>query len=185
MRRKRIHLIQDIILIAFSIGVAVFIVISGVAHDFAKGLGELSWAGTLVAGILFTSIFTTAPAMAVLGELAQDQGVISVALLGALGSVIGDMILFDLVRDRFADDLNFLLEHKGRSRLPKIFRTKFFHSLMPFLGALIIASPLPDEMGLALLGLSGIRDRSFIFISYGMNVLGILAIGWVATTTMW
>lgn len=185
MKRKRLHLIQDLILIALSIGVAVLLVRSGAIHTFAEGLGEFEWAGTVIAGMLFTSVFTTAPAIAILGELAQEHGVLSVALLGAIGAVVGDIVIFNVVRDRFAEDLKFLLQHRKRSRFTHIFRTRFFHSLLPFFGALIIASPLPDELGLALLGLSGVRDRSFIFISYAMNALGILAIGLVATNISW
>ena len=182
MRRKRDRVIFDFFLILVSVGVAVYIVETGAVHAFVASLASLGWAGTFFAGMLFTSLFTTAPAIAILGELAQEQSIISVALIGALGAVVGDFILFQLVRDRVGEDVRFLLGYAKHRRFPAIFKTKLFHSLTPFVGALIIASPLPDELGLTLLGFSNVTDRSFVFIAYAMNALGILLIGWVAIT---
>ena len=51
---------------------------------------------------------------------------------------------------------------------------------MPVLGTLVIASPLPDELGVAMLGLAKTDKKSFLIISYLGNFLGILAIGGVA-----
>lgn len=182
MRRKRNRVIFDFFLILVSIGVAVYIVETGAVHAFAASLASLEWAGAFFAGMLFTSLFTTAPAIAILGELVGEQSVVSVALIGALGAVVGDFILFQLVRDRVGADIRFLLGYTKHRRFPAIFKTRLFHSLTPFVGALIIASPLPDELGLALLGFSKVPERSFIFITYAMNALGILLIGWVAVT---
>jgi hypothetical protein len=62
----------------------------------------------------------------------------------------------------------------------------FFHSLhlgfmkwlSPIVGALIIASPLPDEFALTLMGLSKVRLAVLIPISFIMNMLGIYFIVW-------
>ena len=47
---------------------------------------------------------------------------------------------------------------------------------MPFLGAIIIASPLPDELGLVMLGDSKLKYREIAIISYVLNTAGILLI---------
>jgi hypothetical protein len=47
------------------------------------------------------------------------------------------------------------------------------------LGALIIASPLPDEFGLALMGISRMRALVLMPISFVMNALGIYCIIWM------
>ena len=41
------------------------------------------------------------------------------------------------------------------------------------LGAAIIASPLPDEIGLSLMGMSKTRVAVLIPVSFAMNALGI------------
>ena len=184
MKRKRVQAWYDLIYILVSIAVAVYIVESGVVHSFATSLADLSWAGTFIAGMLFTSMFTTAPAIAILGELAQEQSVLSVALIGAAGAVVGDFILFQMVRDRIGEDIRYVLKHAKVRRFPAIFKTKLFHSATPFIGALLIASPLPDEFALAFLGFSKVADRSFLYISYVMNTIGIFIIGYVATSVM-
>ncbi|MEK7557169.1 MAG: hypothetical protein AAB538_04290, partial [Patescibacteria group bacterium] len=49
-----------------------------------------------------------------------------------------------------------------------------------FLAGIIIASPLPDEIGIALLGFMKTRKKDFFLLSLVANFLGILAIGLVA-----
>ncbi len=51
----------------------------------------------------------------------------------------------------------------------------------PMLDALIIASPLPDEFGVSLLGLSKVRVAVLLPIAFVMNFLGILAVAGVAS----
>jgi hypothetical protein len=57
--------------------------------------------------------------------------------------------------------------------------------VLPVVGAVIIASPLPDELGLALLGFSRIDRRYFFAISYTMNFIGIVLIGLAARGMGW
>jgi uncharacterized membrane protein YdjX (TVP38/TMEM64 family) len=47
---------------------------------------------------------------------------------------------------------------------------------MPFLGALIIASPVPDEIGVSILGLTKIRYWQFFMVTFILNALGIFLI---------
>lgn len=163
-----------------SIFFAVLIVRSGVVHALIASTDGFAQVGSFIAGLFFTSVLTTAPAIVVLGELSLDAPLLSVACIGAIGAVCGDYLLFWLVRDAVSKDVNYLINHSGIRRLPALFRTKLFHRLLPLLGALVIASPLPDELGLALLGLSHIRKERFLLISFIMNFVGILIIGMVA-----
>ena len=63
-----------------------------------------------------------------------------------------------------------------------MFEVKLLKSLFPFLGALLIASPLPDEFGVALMGLAKMPTSEFVPISFSLNFLGILVIGVLART---
>ena len=159
---------------------AVLIVWSGIVQSLIESTSGLTHVGSFIAGLFFTSVLTTAPAIVVLGELAQNTPLFAVAFLGALGAVCGDYVLFWLVRDEVSGDVAYLVNHSGAKRLRALFRTKLFHRLLPLLGALIIASPLPDELGLALLGISKIRRERFLLISFTMNFIGIMIIGIVA-----
>jgi len=44
----------------------------------------------------------------------------------------------------------------------------------------VVASPIPDELGLAMMGLSKMRTSLFVPVSLVMNSAGILLVGLVA-----
>lgn len=180
MIQEKRQLFQDIILLAVSVGFAVFIVETGIAGRFIISFGSLRYLGALLAGIFFTSIFTTAPSIALLGELAQTVPLPLLAVWGGAGAVAGDYILFRFLRGRIFKDVDFLLFLAPSARFRAIFQTKLFKFFIPFLGALIIASPFPDEIGVALLGASKIKGRAFLLLSFVLNGLGIFLVGWVA-----
>ena len=52
--------------------------------------------------------------------------------------------------------------------------------LIPFIGALIVASPLPDELGLTMMGLSKMKTSLFIPLSFLLNFFGIMTVGLIA-----
>jgi len=171
------HILQDIALIVFSILIAIILVQTGVLENLITHLGNFKLFGAFIAGMFFTSVFTTVPALATLGEIGLFQNPFLVAVIGGTGAVIGDMIIFRFVRDRFADDLKevFTLEHPSK-RLAKLAEMKFFRWFVLFFGGLIIASPLPDELGVSILGLANVKTRWFIPISFVFNTLGILVV---------
>ena len=183
MRRAR--LLQDALAIVASIWAAWAIVHFNLVHAALGQAGEsIVWA-SLVAGLFFTSLITTAPAIAVLGELSTQANLFLVAMVGALGAVAGDYLIFAFVRDRVSQDASYLLRGPRFRRMFHIFSQPHFRRVLPIVGAIIIASPLPDELGLALLGLARIDRRYFFAISYSMNFLGIVLIGLAARSLGW
>lgn len=101
-------------------------------------------------------------------------------MIGGLGAALGDYIIFRFVKDRILEDIRYLLSFKKGYRFPAIFKTGLFKFFVPLTAALIIASPFPDEIGVAMLGLSKMKNRIFLLISFIFNGIGILVIGWVA-----
>ena len=139
--------------------------------------------GSFIAGILFVSVFTVAPATVALGEIARVNSLIITAVIGGLGALAGDLIIFRFVRGRISQDFSYLVKISKSERLVLIFKLKLFKWLIPFIGALIVASPLPDEIGLAMLGLSRMKTSVFILSSFLLNSIGILIIGLIAKTS--
>lgn len=172
----------DIIFLSISIIFAFYILEAGIAHEFILSLGGLELLGVFIAGMFFTSIFTTAPSIILLGQFAETTPLLVLATFGGLGAVIGDYVIFRFVRDRMAEDLKYLLSFKVSSRFLRIFKTKLFHFFIPFIGAIIIASPFPDEIGIAMLGFSKIETRFFIILSFLLNGTGIFIIGFLANS---
>ncbi|MEK7660290.1 MAG: hypothetical protein AAB343_03750 [Patescibacteria group bacterium] len=48
------------------------------------------------------------------------------------------------------------------------------------MGAIIIASPFPDEVGISLMGISQLKNWQFLVISFLLNSLGILFVVTIA-----
>jgi hypothetical protein len=177
--RKR-HLLQNLFYALASVIAAFLLVQIGTVDSFLESVGGLTHVGSFLAGMFFTSIFTTAPAIVVLGQLALTTPLWIVALFGGLGAVVGDYLLFLVIRQGLSKDVEYLVSHVGFKRLRKVLHTKLFHHVLPFIGALVLASPLPDEIGLAMLGFSKVDKDRFLLISLAMNSFGIFIIGIVA-----
>lgn len=146
----------------------------GPFQDFIVGLG---YSGTFVAGILFAYGFTSAPATAIFLILAEHQNIYLASFIGGLGALIGDLFIFSLIRSSFADEIKKLtrerIVHYFSNKLPGIIK-KY---TLPVAAGFIIASPLPDEIGVSLLAASTVvSTKAFMMISYLLNTVGIFAI---------
>jgi len=179
--RKNSFFIKDILIILGSIIVAIALVKSGALVHLLTLTKELELFGSFIAGMFFTSVFTTAPAIVTLGEIAKVQSVVLTAVFGAVGSVLGDLIIFRFIRDNLAEHLAEILRHeKPSKRVRMLFKLKVFRWLTFMLGGFILASPLPDELAVSIFGFLHIKTKWFIPISFVFNFFGILAIGLVA-----
>jgi hypothetical protein len=174
------NLFRDLAIIVFSIIIAVILVKTGVLKNLLEETRSMKFFGSFIAGLFFTSIFTTVPATVALGEIAREGSLFWTVLLGGLGAMIGDLLIFKFVKNSLAEDISALIQHSARRRFSAVFKLKFFRWFFAFLGALIIASPLPDELGLAMMGFTKVKTSIFIPLSFIFNALGILIIGLIA-----
>lgn len=174
------RIFTDLAILITSIVVAVVIVETQMVSALLEYFHADTAIASFFAGMFFTSVITTAPAMAVLGELGLESNLFVVAVFGGLGAVIGDYFIFAFVRDRVSEDIAHLVTGKKLARYRTLLRRRTFKRVLPFIGGFIIASPLPDELGLALLGMSHMRTSKFAIISFTFNALGIFLIGMVA-----
>ncbi|OGG59827.1 hypothetical protein A2765_04540 [Candidatus Kaiserbacteria bacterium RIFCSPHIGHO2_01_FULL_56_24] len=179
IHKKYQRLFRDGLLVVMSVGLALILARSGLIEEWVQSVTH-PLVATFVAGFFFTSLFTLAPASVALAAFGEFHSHIYVALIGAGGAVLGDLFLFVFVRDHVSDDIALIFSGRRFARLRRLFRHPFLHWLMPLTGAIIIASPLPDELGLAMMGLSRVPIAAFIPISYTMNFLGILLIEFIA-----
>ncbi|PJE74575.1 MAG: hypothetical protein COV01_00910 [Candidatus Taylorbacteria bacterium CG10_big_fil_rev_8_21_14_0_10_41_48] len=171
-RRKRF--LKDLFIIAISIVVAVYIGDGALlANIFGLASGHIVLSA-IIGGLFFTSVFTTIPAVVFLGKLALIGDPVVIAIAGGIGAVIGDLIIFRFIRDHLTADLKSLLSENAKIHLSHVFEFRFFRWFMAMLGAIVISSPLPDEIGLAMMGMTKMRTIVFVPISFICNSLGIL-----------
>lgn len=143
------------------------------AIELAGGLG---YVGALLTGLFLVSTFTIAPALAVLYHLADILNPLEIAILAGVGGVAGDYIIFRYLKDRIFTELKPVFHHFGGPYLSGVFKTPYFAWLTPIVGAALIASPLPDEVGIGLLGVSKLRNWQFILLSFFLNATGIFIV---------
>lgn len=170
---------------------------SGTVHTLIGYFGGWALPGAVLAGVLFSSVLTAAPAAAVLGELSQSFPLVMVAAGGALGSAFTDLILLTLVRGHIAADTSYLFSRSKRGFPPSLLRSfarasatlgsmNLTRYAMPLMGALFIALPfLPDEAGVTLMGFSKLSRARVFFIAYVLNFAGIFAFGLAARGLGW
>lgn len=146
-------------------------------HTFLLNLGNLGYVGAFLAGILFVSTFTVATGAVILLVLAEKLSPVEIGILAGLGAVVGDFTIFKFVKEGLVDEVREVYERiDHNSHLLKILHTKYFSWTFPVFGAIIIASPLPDEVGVSLIGVSKMKSYQFLILSFILNATGIFLV---------
>lgn len=177
MLAKHLHFrYKNLAILFISIILAIVLSRSEPLHDFLLGLGSLGYIGAVLGGILFVWIFTLPTGLLILLTLSDVMSPIELSTLAAIGGVIGDFTIFKFVRDDLAQEAKEIYDHFGGRHLTHIFHSKYFHWTLPVMGAIIIASPFPDEIGVSLMGISKMKTYKFMIISFILNFSGIYLI---------
>lgn len=150
-------------------------------HRTLLNLGSLGYIGAFLGGILFVSTFTIASGATILLILSQNIPAWQIGLIAGLGAVSGDLLIFKFVKNKLLFELTAIYNDIGGKHLTKLFKTKYFSWFFPVFGAFIIASPLPDELGVSLLGLSRMKTYKFVLLSFILNATGIFLVVSVST----
>jgi hypothetical protein len=167
---------KNTLLLFASIGVFFLFLNTPFVRSIIAGIGDLGYLGAFLTGIFFVSTFTVAPSMVVLYHLATLLNPWEVALLAGLGAVIGDYLIFRFFKDAVFAEIEPHFMFFRKPFFDRIISTPYFAWLVPFVGAIIIASPLPDELGLGMMGLSKIKNWQVILLSFALNSAGIFAL---------
>mgnify|MGYP001611459658 FL=1 len=147
-------------------------------HDGVVGLGLT---GAFLGGALYSFGFSAATATAVLLIIGSQNNIILSAVVAGLGGVASDYIIFKFVRFSFKDEVRHLKKERLVRMLASWAPAMIRPHLLTLLGAAIIASPLPDELGVSLIAFSErLTLWQFLVLSYVLNTAGallVLAIG--------
>lgn len=168
--KQAIHALIFII----SILLGIIILRSETLHAVILHLGSLDYIGAFLAGAFWVTSFTVIPSSAVLLILADAVNPIFLALTAGFGAMIGDYIIYRFFRaetDNVSKEVT-----KNHHFIKKLTKFKSIRWLAIIVGAFIIASPLPDELGIALLGITKIEPKKFLPLSFALNSLGIFIV---------
>lgn len=165
---------MTVIVLSYILFLLVFYTIDERAFDeiFLK----LGIVGIFITGTLYTYGFTGGLATFLIILIAKDNHPIFLAIIGGLGALTADLTIFRLIRNGLNKEINHLA------------RTRFFKAIgswpvikhrisRDILGLLVIASPLPDEFGIAILSRDKlIGSKLFAVIAFLTNAIGIYII---------
>lgn len=137
---------------------------------------QLGYFGAFLAGLLSVSFFTTAPAIVMLIDLANELDPIALAIVAGAGAMVGDWLLMMFFEDRVIRELKPLLRKLHIHQMVARLRYKYTSWILVVAGAISLATPIPDEIGVALLGISHFNKAYLLGVCFVLNTIGLLAI---------
>lgn len=138
--------------------------------------------GVMFSGFLFTSTFTAATSGLLLVNFAKILDPFWLIIFAASGALISDLLIFRFVKNKVGEEITPVYEHFiAKNHLHKIVHTKYFSWTLPVIGSLIMATPLPDELGVSLLGLSHMPFWKFAIISFCSHTMAMFILVSAAT----
>jgi len=146
--------------------------------QFISRLGNLKYLGTFIAGLFFSFGFTTPFSVGFFLAL-KPENILVHSLIGGLGAALSDILILKFVKFSFKDEIK-KLKQEPVSREIKLITRKLIAKKIRFyltylFAGIIIASPLPDEIGITILsGISKVNVKAIGVISWIFNTLGIL-----------
>ena len=168
---------KNLTFFVMSIFFALFISQFEIFHEFLLHLNVLGLVGAFIGGILFVSTFTVATGTVILLVLAESYSPLQIGIVAGLGAVVGDVMIFRFVKDNLTREVEAIYQRFDHNHhVRRVLHTKYFSWTLPVVGAIIIASPFPDEIGVSLMGISKMRTYKFLFISLILNTIGIFLV---------
>jgi len=150
-------------------------------QSYFHSLGGLGYVSAFFGGMLFATGFGAPFGVAILATIADDVNILLGAVIGGLGALLTDFLIFKFIRLTFLDEIERLKKSKAFAMLNGLMKrrvppkTSFYISLG--VAGFVIASPLPDEFGVTILaGLTTVSERTFAVVSFALNTVGIFAV---------
>jgi len=164
---------SNFLLLGFSIVLPIILVTIGAVNPLITLTREYPLISAVLGGLLFVSTFTAITGAIVLVTLANNFNPLIVALFGGLGALICNLIMLRVVKTEVTKEFLPLYKKFGNKHFKVLMHSKYFGWITMIIGTLIIASPLPDELGVSLLGISTISTLKFVVLSFTLNTVGI------------
>lgn len=169
-----------IFLLISSIVLAYFIFKNPSISEHLAKINSLGYFGMFFSGMLFAFGFSAAFAVGFFIAL-QPSNIYLAAVIGGIGALMADILIFKFIKVSFEEEFSRLKKERPIKKLERLMdkskKYKIGNYLLYFFAGIIIASPLPDEVGVTMLaGLTKINEKILGIISFILNTLGIYVI---------
>ncbi|MFA6094515.1 MAG: hypothetical protein WC757_01340 [Candidatus Paceibacterota bacterium] len=177
---KHLGFLRDIALVGLSIMISVLLVQTdalNVIFQYTEGMRLVT---AFFAGMFFVSIFTATPALVILLKIFSVGSTFDVVLAATVGSLVGDMVILSIIKDEIGKYLIIGLKKIGQSKIIRLFKIPIVRFFTRIFGALVIMSPFPDELGIALMGVSRLKRKNIATLLFVLDFVGLYIIALVA-----
>lgn len=129
----------------------------------------------VLSGLFYTSFLSSPLSVVLFIILGKTTNIYLLTLFGGIGAVIGDLLIvkfFRLIFKSFS-----FISHLNLFKKFRLLLKKYHLDLIGFIiGIIIVISPFPDELGLALLGASKLSYFKLAILTLILNSIGIFII---------
>jgi hypothetical protein len=193
---------KNLIFLIGSILFALFLFKSSYLESLVESLKNLNYIGIFFSGVFYSFSLTVAPALVALYAFRKKFNPFIIASIGSFGALAGDSLIFRFVKTNLMKEIellwekinsktyyfknsifyylfpfsNLLFSREFKIMIIKATRSKIYNLFTKILAFLLIASPLPNEFAIAILGATKQKMKDFIPLSYFCNFIGILGI---------
>jgi len=166
--------------LSISILLAYYLFNKPIVSNWVGSLNSLSYLGIFISGILISFGFS-APFAVGFFIIAQPDNLLLATLVGGLGATIGDLLIFKTIKFSFMNEFKRLKRIGLIKKIKRIIHRNenllMRHYLLYVFAGIIIATPLPDEVGVSMLaGLTSIKPERLAVIAFILHNIAIFLI---------
>jgi hypothetical protein len=178
--RKELYLIpkklRGILVDFFIIDLAIIFTLILVSTDLEKKILSnfqgFEFVSYFLSGVFAVNFITALPALTFQSKIVTTENILAMTSFIVVGNVTGDYLIFHFFRFRVLEHITRLLKKSTKAMSILKSRNNILKVIMIVAGASVLISPLPDEVGIILMGISRIKPIYFILISLVLNLIG-------------
>jgi hypothetical protein len=158
--------------------ILVYVFFSGLLYEpLHSALVYIGYFGTFLAGLLYPYALTSAVGTGILLILAKEQSLLLAGVIAGVGALISDIILFFFVKHGFSDEVEKLSKEPVVRTVNRLIPDSVRAYLLGVFASILIASPLPTEMGILLMAsIKNMSIKKFIILVYILHASAIFII---------
>jgi hypothetical protein len=158
--------------------ILVYFLFSGLAYKpLHDALVFMGYFGTFLAGLLYPYALTSAAGTGILLILAKEQNLLLAGVVAGIGALISDIIIFFFVTHGFGDEVEKLSKETVVRAVNRWIPSSVRVYLLVTFASILIASPLPTEIGIMLMtSIKNISIKKFVIIVYILHASAIFII---------
>ena len=123
-QKKHVWNYKNLLFLFAGLVFTVVILTSSLVRTLIESMGNYGYLGAFIIGIFFAFLFTAAPATAAFLLLAGNLNPILIGLIGGLGAMLSDALLFSYIRYKLDPDIKYIIKKSGIMKIKELEKTK-------------------------------------------------------------